>query len=1812
MPSEDYKNIKKINDTKGRIRAQRIAEKDVEVLPNGEVINVPFGESLAGLDIRDDYLELHIYDEANRLIQSVYEGLDFKIDGDGGTKRLILNPGNDLRNNGYRYGRYRVVYNVFKELVGSRIGGKVRIQEISSTRKEIRILPIREKPLLKKQDLTDPNVDADTLRDLGLEKIHQSDRDFYYQFDAFGEGRDFDVLEYDKGFVFSAPDRYRVLNITGGRFKKNFKGKELIVTAQNGDIIYRTKIKKVINAQKIFVTSVFKKNGVRAPLPKSKFTILVGVQENNIPKKDLKNLAIFGDNKNYVISNWETDFITFDKFPHSIVLRFYDSLPDDIQVKDKFWIVREQVNPIIESIQLLSELDESPTTKLRPPNFEKLDFVNTETSDNLSTSFETWDTLLSTGSFTQNQLVDKYLGTDIDINSVNLNIDYENYSNYIHFSSATERIKNFKYKLGLIEGYTETSQSLANLPTGSNYTSSVDGKTELYNIDLKIRNLKNGFDGFEKYMYYESSSVADGKYGKTWPKSNSSRPFHLIHTTGSDAIDWYSEQITSASAYDRANPDYLSNNMPLHIVEDEQNDQFILFLDMIGQQFDVLWSYIKGLTTVKSRKEKLDEGIPKDLVYAIGKSLGWNFSNGNTLETLWEYALGVNEDGSDRIASVSVPNNEQSLARNDITKQVWKRIINNLPYILKTKGTSRSIRALLSCYGMPSSFIDIKEYGGPEPDPNKPSFFRKDIFSYNLNLSGSNNAYISSSWENYLNSSQKPHSVQIRFTAHDLRDNQVLVQSVSQSAAFGEGNWALRLNEFTNSNIDDRNGRVEFILGPTSDTNLLFKVSSSIFPIADGEHYSVMLTRETSSAAGEPVDVDETATGVLERDITYKLYVGKYDSGKKDIQYKSITSTTLDGSTFASASNKYFTNNGELYFGGSGSYYGVPFSGSIQEFRAWNEVLDEDSFNDFVRAPKSVYGNTFRSSFDNLGLHYDFDDKKNHSEDPLIFDKKPNSATAITASAVGYNTRAFHYSSSVDEHQFLYPNIGSNRPANKTRVEDNELVHGNLNPKKSVEVSGFDTAPLDSPKLGVYFSPTNVIDQDIIATFGNTNFDDFVGSPIDLYKDTYGDLQTARGFYYKKYEEVNNFTEYIDLLKYYDLSMFEQIKKLLPARAQSTVGVLVEPTILERPKIKYKPIRTNKGKERFEKDIDVNQEITPSGEFLDEESVIDVDNQIQVVGETSHINANVEDMETDIVSEVSNLETAASESIINSFGEVKTHEGEISENTIKLNPPSIREVSGQQFGNLAEIGFNLVSSSIDSDTFIEFSGSLNNSVEFRVGDDSGDLTTPYVFPTASFNFIDQIDGGGLTGVNITGSNNSNHVFRFANSTLISTTLSSYPNAVQDDNGLDYTHPNGNFVHLVVSGSSRLESADNLVKSINDHLAGFITASNDKQTNVKVQLTGSTELFPPYDIPILAFGKTTSLVGMGGGKIRHDLLFWTSSDAHSHKTGSDLLSEALVNKVNNAFSSSNTFVTLNGVTGSADDTKFQYITASFLPQYKLTPSMSAGEETDTLLFEGSQSRLVPRIIFKTTVNRDYKKSNFSIKSSSIADFFEFSMLDGNSDRTITTFQKNQFDLVIPSIDGIILNTDLYDILGSQNRFEGIIDTVNSFKQDGEVIPLEGQVNSPFTPETILYHVSKSDDGNQIKDGNNLISGKVFIQIDKKQSRHYNIGVKKFFVDASHPSGSGVKFGSAFLFHERTKGADTNLPSETSLRIPFFEGVKLKSDGPVNINLNPNEVNSNDTIDKGPVVEVNIVSPNTVLVSEPGTENNLYVDQDGSIY
>ena len=49
-------------------------------------------------------------------------------------------------------------------------------------------------------------------------------------------------------------------------------------------------------------------------------------------------------------------------------------------------------------------------------------------------------------------------------------------------------------------------------------------------------------------------------------------------------------------------------------------------------------------------------------------------------------------------------------------KEIYKRIYHNLPYLLKTKGTRRGLRALINCFGISDTILKIKEYGGNKKD----------------------------------------------------------------------------------------------------------------------------------------------------------------------------------------------------------------------------------------------------------------------------------------------------------------------------------------------------------------------------------------------------------------------------------------------------------------------------------------------------------------------------------------------------------------------------------------------------------------------------------------------------------------------------------------------------------------------------------------------------------------------------------------------------------------------------------------------------------------------------------------------------------------------------------------------------------------------------------------------------------------------------------------------------------------------------------------------------------------------------------------
>ena len=844
---------------------------------------------------------------------------------------------------------------------------------------------------------------------------------------------------------------------------------------------------------------------------------------------DLRTYLKFG-NKLHLTTNFKRD-ITSNPFPFSVIYKLYESLPSNIARLDECIVVKEMVDPVVETVEIVDFIDTDPGgIVLKSP-----DIMNAESPiQRRTTDYKTQTDILSGDALISDSLQNEFLSQSMD--SVNLNIDFTAYENFINFSSAKKRIQNFRYKLKLIEDYTQISSSYIGV-SGSN--------SDLSSYHHKIKSVKNDLDPFENYMYFKSSSFVSSSlgtfYDNAWPKTSGAgtltSEYILAPTTSSTAASWYNEAIISASAYDTDNFNKLSNILPEHLIIDTSNDTYLTLVDMVGHHFDNIWVYIKALTDVYDRREKLTEGISRDLLMSVGQSLGWELSDGKDMLSLSRYALGKEVTGSSYT-------NYSDTSERDISREIWSRIINNIPFFLKNKGSVRAIKGLISAYGIPSTILRVREHGGPDlPDDAVPQFEIARKFTKALDFK--NGQYVQTIWTTDDSSNRIPDTIEFRFRAATGSD-QILVEKRDDS---NNPDFFIRLKE--NASADDY-GFVSFML---SGSDGYKEISSSNFPVYDGDFYSVMLARTSGS---DNINVSQS----------YQLNVGKYDVGRSKVD--KYSQVTLDVSTANSSSyNGQWSGSGTVYIGGSADVadMGVQFSGSMMEYRHWTETLNTSSFKNHIGNPKAFDGNTISSSYNNLVLRYSFDDNMDLSTDTDgIRDVSANQTTTYSGSHSGFTGNFF--SNVVDETKTFIPSIGAlRRVTNKIRIEDNKLKPGfSLNANWRATVSAYDTAPLDSNKVGVFFAPTDVINNDIINSVGNLNFDQYLGDPRDLKEHNYRGLDYVADNYWKKYNSPNNFWDYIRLLKYYDQSLFPQIRKMIPARAKPTLGILVEPNIFERPK----------------------------------------------------------------------------------------------------------------------------------------------------------------------------------------------------------------------------------------------------------------------------------------------------------------------------------------------------------------------------------------------------------------------------------------------------------------------------------------------------------------------------------------------------------------------------------------------------------------------------------------------------------------------
>ena len=1128
MALDRFSNIKEIQETNGIVRGIVWKESDLDILQ---------------LDVKNitpkdrPIVEIHLYtvgSESTYITGGCIDDFEVVVD------KLHINYGKACQSLGVERGQFEVVVNVYRDLLGTKEDQALYVKEISDDRLEVHVQALPNTELDIEQYLDDYGSGTHST------KIYETEID--------GDGNEVQVLD-DNG----APN-------------------------------------------------------------------VVSIEEQPISA----DIAInFGDNKLSKIVN-QKDWDAQNDF----VVRLYTPLDETIEVKSSLWVIEQLSDSYIDNIDVSGPgAEEAETRELSGPNFN----IDTKGGTITETDFQSWNELLDTNLSTSQQIIDKIFSGSI---GSNLHIDYSGLQNFVHFSSAKERIDNFKYKLGLVEYYDKRVITLNGATSTTNSALQGNVNTNQQRRDSVV----GSFDGFERWLYndptsslftdhtqYDDNTNAGGIYGaeggflgakkyrlESWPKYLSGSKYYLHHVTSSLGTAWYDGWISSASFYDSENNNSLAKTIPEHIRLDGNNSEYQLFVNMIGHHFDILYSHIENLTKIYKPEEHPKLGQSKDTLYQVAKSLGWTLENGNQAEALWKYKLGVQSSGSlgsKGAGEFATTGSMFSKSNEAITTEVWRRIVNNLPYLLKTKGTTRSIKALMNTYGIPQTLLSIREYGGPQVDEDSPVLI-EDRFSYALQFNSSSTgtsriimprdhltASIDDSWgitDNYDSTylggadanERPPDTIEFRFKPA-IKQNMLLLSHV-KSATPNSVYWNLGIEHTGSYSGSSDYGRLFFnmkLRGGDAD-NATVDTFSDWVPMYDGDIWNTRIwTSFPFVTASHNTPTIPTIYFQTQKASDY--ITGKIIHRTSGSMYPGSGSSPSNGNTQMEA---WSNDNGDrsLYLGGhSGSgiltpYTNAQFSGSIQEYREWMEILDQKTFNYHTLNPSSYVSSlAATASFDTLVRHFPFGTELNavdHSVGSGLFITSSHPHQTITdfsptygdgnnsyATASGFitptNSQRGHYTPIEETYYIQGVSLGGSVPrSQKIRLESNELVR-RLSPTTTAERSRFDRASIDSNKLGLFYSPADQINKDIFNHIGDVALDHYIGDPDHEITFDYPDLMHFSKEYWKKYSDKNDLNAYLRIFSQFDFTLFSQIKQLLPERVDEAMGLLVEPHILERSKV---------------------------------------------------------------------------------------------------------------------------------------------------------------------------------------------------------------------------------------------------------------------------------------------------------------------------------------------------------------------------------------------------------------------------------------------------------------------------------------------------------------------------------------------------------------------------------------------------------------------------------------------------------------------
>jgi len=700
-----------------------------------------------------------------------------------------------------------------------------------------------------------------------------------------------------------------------------------------------------------------------------------------------------------------------------------------------------------------------------------------------------------------------------------------------------------------------------------------------------------------------------------------------------------SDLLLSASQYDFNNPNLITKLIPQHYLTREQ-DFYVLdsieggvgdsideysslprkaklgsiqlissLLYVWAKQFDEVKCFVDHFSKIRNTDYN-DEGTASDqMLPSIASYYG--ISLPNMFRDIDPKKFVTGESSAPNVGSLEA-------SFQTVQNTVWRRILHELPFILRSKGTVHAVKSLIRSAGIePDSIIKFKEYGGTKSGFILPNRSRRSVVQGMLNFSGS----LFSGAVSYDPTTGVPSNLPFisssYLSASRIEPGAPLAAGTVADGLFTSGSWSYealykfepsyahssvqslaRLHVTGTSVPSNKHGVIAnlvltagsttssldlYVGTATGATNSYKRLSITGSDIFDGGIWHVSFGRRSIST-----DISSS----------YYLWAARQNPDVSDYQH--VTGAYFDKGSVVDTISAYNTSGAFLSVGPQSIYQGgtrllndpnVPddaresmFTGKIGRVKFWTKGLTTTELVEHARNIESV-------GVESPGTNYNFVTSISGSWERLRIDAA--CSQEVTSSATSGGLRVFDYSqnnyhltgSGFGSEQQVIANerlqssvismqFDEAQTSNKIRVRS-YLDYTN------VEADGAEVAPLyetvrsevpvDDLRFSIEVSATRILDEDIAKIFATLDeIDNAIGSAELQFSPDYPRLETLRDVYFNRLTEKIKMKQLYEFFRWFDSSMGALIEKFMPGNTKFLgSNYVIEPHALERSKFYY-------------------------------------------------------------------------------------------------------------------------------------------------------------------------------------------------------------------------------------------------------------------------------------------------------------------------------------------------------------------------------------------------------------------------------------------------------------------------------------------------------------------------------------------------------------------------------------------------------------------------------------------------------------------